>query len=263
MPSSRSARPTLRRILLAVALAAGLAGGCVEEAARTTPTLSRPAAPPADPVAAAPSPAAAPPAAEPPAPRPGPRPAAERAEPAAAAPLPRAAAAAPAETKRREAPPRRAPGLEQPAEEARAPLPTAPPDPIAYAVVPKPGSPSPETPQPEGKRAWVPLDRDGIHDRKNPQLGVLQSPAEALAALPPAAEGNQVDWIRAQHDGAVKPVTALPGAKPREVLDLDIIRRNTRFMSYVRFPHRQHTELLACSNCHDKPFEMKAGAAKI
>jgi c(7)-type cytochrome triheme protein len=30
----------------------------------------------------------------------------------------------------------------------------------------------------------------------------------------------------------------------------------------VRFPHRQHTEWLDCSNCHEKLFISKAGANK-
>ena len=36
-----------------------------------------------------------------------------------------------------------------------------------------------------------------------------------------------------------------------EVLQQDVIMRNTREMPFVRFPHAAHTELLACSNCHD------------
>jgi len=33
-------------------------------------------------------------------------------------------------------------------------------------------------------------------------------------------------------------------------------------MPMVRFPHRQHTEWLDCSNCHEKLFASKAGGTR-
>jgi c(7)-type cytochrome triheme protein len=39
--------------------------------------------------------------------------------------------------------------------------------------------------------------------------------------------------------------------------------RNTRDMPWVAFPHRQHTEWLACSNCHPRPFKEKSGVNEI
>lgn len=37
-------------------------------------------------------------------------------------------------------------------------------------------------------------------------------------------------------------------------MDFDIIMKNTMQMPWVRFPHKPHTQWLACSNCHPKIF---------
>ena len=39
--------------------------------------------------------------------------------------------------------------------------------------------------------------------------------------------------------------------------------RNTKEMPFVKFPHRSHTEWLACANCHPDPFPTKAGSSEI
>ena len=46
-------------------------------------------------------------------------------------------------------------------------------------------------------------------------------------------------------------------------LDQDIIMKDTLEMPWVVFPHRQHTEWLACSNCHPKPFAEQSGVNDI
>ena len=48
-----------------------------------------------------------------------------------------------------------------------------------------------------------------------------------------------------------------------EILDLDIIMKNTKQMPYVKFPHSTHTEWLSCTNCHEDIFAMKAGSHSI
>jgi c(7)-type cytochrome triheme protein len=113
--------------------------------------------------------------------------------------------------------------------------------------------------------AWgqhAPLAKDGVHDPDNPAAKVLQEPAQALEKFPPDAVGNQVRWVQALEQGLITPrANILPGTTIR-VLDLDIIMPRTGEMPMVRFPHRQHTEWLDCSNCHEKPFISKAGANK-
>jgi c(7)-type cytochrome triheme protein len=47
------------------------------------------------------------------------------------------------------------------------------------------------------------------------------------------------------------------------VLDLDVVMKNTKEMPYVRFPHQSHTLWLDCSNCHPVPFVPKSGANPV
>jgi c(7)-type cytochrome triheme protein len=108
----------------------------------------------------------------------------------------------------------------------------------------------------------LPLAKDGVHDPANPAIKLLQEPAEALAKLPPDVVGNRVRWVQALEQGLIAPRTnILPDTKIK-VLDQDVIMPRTGEMPMVRFPHKQHTEWLDCSNCHEQLFKSKAGATK-
>ncbi|HLO61499.1 MAG TPA: c(7)-type cytochrome triheme domain-containing protein, partial [Azonexus sp.] len=85
---------------------------------------------------------------------------------------------------------------------------------------------------------------------------------EATRHLPYDANGFP-DWMKALNKGLIKPRASLNGKDKMEVIDLDIVMRNTKEMPFVKFPHRSHTEWLACSNCHPDPFPTKAGASQI
>lgn len=109
---------------------------------------------------------------------------------------------------------------------------------------------------------WLPLARDGVHDPRGPGIALLQQPAEALATLPPDTAGNMVKWVQALDSGVINPRSSiLPGTEVR-VLDQDIIIARNGSMPAVKFPHRQHTLWLDCSNCHEHLFKAKAGANK-
>lgn len=99
-------------------------------------------------------------------------------------------------------------------------------------------------------------------DPDNGDLRHLQRYEDAVAHLPKDANGFP-DWMRALREGAIAPRGSLSGALASEVLDLDIVMRNTKEMPWVRFPHRAHTEWLACANCHPRPFEPRAGATRM
>lgn len=99
-------------------------------------------------------------------------------------------------------------------------------------------------------------------DPANPDLHRLQDPETALAGLPKDALGFP-DWMRALRDGFISPRGGLQKDSPIEELDLDVIMRNTRQMPWVKFPHRAHTQWLACTNCHPSPFEARAGSSEI
>lgn len=109
-------------------------------------------------------------------------------------------------------------------------------------------------------RQWYPLAKDDVHDAKSAALGVLQEPREALSRLPPDTAGNQVDWMRALDGGYIQPRTNLFRQRAIEVRDTDILLNLSGSTPVVRFPHRQHTQWLACGNCHEHLFKSRPGA---
>ena len=106
----------------------------------------------------------------------------------------------------------------------------------------------------------VPLAKDGVHDTANPGIKMLQEPREALRSLPADVVGNNVRWVQALEQGLITPRTNIMSDTKITVLDQDVIMPRTGEMPMVRFPHKQHTEWLDCSNCHEKLFKSKAGA---
>jgi len=106
------------------------------------------------------------------------------------------------------------------------------------------------------------VERDDFYDPANPARQFLQRHDEATRHLPHDAVGFP-DWMRALREGVIKPRTGVSGKETMDVLDLDIVMRNTKEMPNVRFPHRSHTMWLACSNCHPAPFVPVAGANEI
>ena len=93
-------------------------------------------------------------------------------------------------------------------------------------------------------------------------MGLLQEPGEALGALAPDTAGNLVRWMRALDEGQIQPRTnILP--ETRSTCAPPRYCSRIRAMPLVRFPHRQHTAWLDCTNCHNHLFEQKAGATKI
>ena len=110
---------------------------------------------------------------------------------------------------------------------------------------------------------WSPLTEDGVHDPDNPALDLLQEPAEALSQLPPDTAGNQVRWVEALRNGYIAPRTNVFPETKVNLLDQDLIMKNTGSANYVRFPHLVHTEWLDCSNCHDRIFAQQAGKTRM
>lgn len=102
-----------------------------------------------------------------------------------------------------------------------------------------------------------------IYDLENAQLTLLQPSVEALAVLPRTEYGS-VDWSSALNTGVIAPRGDLGGdGSAMTPFDLTIVMKNTGAMNHVRFPHRQHTEWLTCSNCHPGIFIPKAAANRI
>jgi c(7)-type cytochrome triheme protein len=110
---------------------------------------------------------------------------------------------------------------------------------------------------------WLPLAKDGVHDPRSPALELLQEPREALSRLAPDHAGNQVRWVEALDKGQIDPRTNILPDTKIQVLDLDVLLNLRGGTPIVRFPHRQHTLWLDCSNCHEHLFKSKAGANKL
>lgn len=106
------------------------------------------------------------------------------------------------------------------------------------------------------------LDQTSIYDPTNPDRARLQEIREATRHLPYDPVGFP-DWMKALREGSIQPRSDLSGKGKMDVLDLDIIMKNTKEMPYVRFPHNSHTMWLSCSNCHPSPFQPVAGSTTI
>lgn len=114
-----------------------------------------------------------------------------------------------------------------------------------------------------GAAEWTPLREDGIHDPRGPAVKQKQEPAEALSKLTPDTAGNMVRWVQSLEKGEINPRASIrPDTKIR-VYDSDVLLNLRGGMPIVRFPHRQHTLWLDCSNCHDELFKAQAGANKF
>ena len=106
------------------------------------------------------------------------------------------------------------------------------------------------------------IDASPLLDPDNPDIGKLQGIGEATRHMP--YDANRFpDWMKALNEGLIKPRADLKGSETMDVLDLDIIMRNTKEMPFVRFPHKSHTLWLGCSNCHPAPFKAQTGSTTI
>jgi c(7)-type cytochrome triheme protein len=122
-----------------------------------------------------------------------------------------------------------------------------------------PDQSAPSDNTPVARRA---IDDSPLLDPNNPDYGRLQNIGEATRTMP--YDANRFpDWMKALNEGLITPRAGLRGNEKMEVLNLDIIMRNTKEMPFVRFPHKSHTLWLACSNCHPAPFKAQAGSSSI
>ncbi|MBI4984562.1 MAG: hypothetical protein HZC24_04255 [Rhodocyclales bacterium] len=110
---------------------------------------------------------------------------------------------------------------------------------------------------------WTLLRKDGLHDPKSPAIKQLQEPREALSRLPPDTTGNMVRWVQALETGVIQPRPSLKPGVEAEILDRDILLDLKGSMPIILFPHKRHTQWLACANCHDGVFEKQTGATKM
>lgn len=118
------------------------------------------------------------------------------------------------------------------------------------------------TPIEEMHPARQSIEKNRIYDETNPALVQLQQIDEATHDLKKDPLGFP-DWMAAIRSGAIAPRAGLSDNAKMNVLDLDVVMKNTKGMPYVLFPHQSHTMWLDCSNCHPAPFAEKAGSSSI
>ena len=110
------------------------------------------------------------------------------------------------------------------------------------------------------------IEEDGIHDTAAGATTTLQNPAEAMSAFPKDYR-SEVDWVKTLDQGFINPRKTRTGlakdGPPMQVLDLDILMKQTKQMPWVRFPHDTHTKWLACSNCHPDIFIKKTNGNPV
>lgn len=107
--------------------------------------------------------------------------------------------------------------------------------------------------------AIVGLKEDGLHDLKNDALDALQEPYDSMKNFPIDRRGG-IDWVKAIDDGVINPRMNRTGeGAPMNIMDMDIIFKDTGQMPWVRFPHLAHTRWLDCSNCHPAIFIPQKG----
>ena len=115
------------------------------------------------------------------------------------------------------------------------------------------------------ERKWDTIVSDGLHDPASPAAKLLQNPGEALSPLPPDPynDGNKVNWVLSLRQGFIEPRTNIFKETKVNILDQDILMKDTGEMPLVLFPHDRHTAWLDCSNCHDRIFKPKTGANPV
>jgi c(7)-type cytochrome triheme protein len=114
-----------------------------------------------------------------------------------------------------------------------------------------------------GAGSWQPLKNDSLHDPQNPAIEVLQEPSEALGVLVPDSAGNKVDWVRSLQQGLIQPRASLRDDREPVILDTTILMKNTLDMPYVLFPHKPHSQWMACETCHESIFISQVDANPI
>lgn len=104
------------------------------------------------------------------------------------------------------------------------------------------------------------LESDDVHDPEVPGLKLLQQPSLAFKPLTRSTGGNYVDWVKSMQKGQINPLYDYRDSTKQPLpMDLSIIMEVKGSMPNVVFPHKPHTEILDCSNCHDAIFIPKKG----
>lgn len=99
---------------------------------------------------------------------------------------------------------------------------------------------------------------DGISVKENRNF------YEETKNFPSDGHGNNINWVKAIDEGKFKPQTSLQGNEEMISMDLDVkmvLKEPT--MPDIQYPHKPHTQILGCDNCHPNIFKQQAGANPV
>ncbi|MGE5094266.1 MAG: c(7)-type cytochrome triheme domain-containing protein [Betaproteobacteria bacterium] len=97
------------------------------------------------------------------------------------------------------------------------------------------------------------------------QAEVAPTDWASVRDLLPKDPNGAPDWVQALGAGMIQPKSSLDGkAEEPPVLDLAVELTPKDMDDFkATFPHKMHTQILGCDNCHDAVFKMEAGADAI
>jgi c(7)-type cytochrome triheme protein len=89
---------------------------------------------------------------------------------------------------------------------------------------------------------------------------------EFTKGFPSDSYGNKINWVKAIDEGKFNPKTSLQGDEQINIKDVDVkmaldvkMVLKEPVMPNVHYPHKSHTQILGCSNCHPNIFRQQAG----
>ena len=91
----------------------------------------------------------------------------------------------------------------------------------------------------------------------------LLPPKEGMAGLELDSFGNRIDWVKAFDKKQYAPISQITDDAPKqEILTNEIVIQSVGWTQDVIFPHKAHSEMMACNSCHlaqtfNKPFFVK------
>lgn len=88
----------------------------------------------------------------------------------------------------------------------------------------------------------------------------LEKFEKITATWPKTFYGNQVDWVLAVSEGKIKPQFSLNKKNSREPLNFQEnleLKAEWTYVPPAFFPHKAHTQILDCANCHQDIFNIK------
>jgi len=105
----------------------------------------------------------------------------------------------------------------------------------------------------------TPPATDGLHDAALPSVQTeLLAPLAGMTGLTTDNFGNRVNWVKAINNKEIMPIGKITeDDDDMMVLNIDIVIPAVGWTPDVIFPHKAHTQWLACSNCHEAQTDSK------